>query len=403
MFQVLRAAGALTLAATFLALAGPADAATVTLTGETLNTVPVASTVTVHCGATPADTSTVEYDATGAATGPYPGTFTEHGVLTFHGNTADSYAAEFTIISGTTTIDGTKSLFPGSTQDLFCGPSAPFPEDAIVVLTEAYEATVSGPLGSFTETGRATTAMNAFNTVEGTSGISMQQGFVSGGPPGETITVSPVTAVNPLGTTHTVTATVRDATGQPVQGQPVLWTVTGSSGQGSQCITDANGQCNFTYTGPDRPGADEITACADTNANGTADATDPCAVASKAWSPSAGTPGGAHGGGYIRDEGVSFGFSTQAQDPTGPFRGHCSVIDHIAKIHVKCLDVTSQVLTPGHVTFFGSAEQDGVATNYRIDAADLSDFGEPDTFTIETDLGFVAGGPLTGGNVIIKP
>jgi hypothetical protein len=47
MFRAVRVAGALTLAATCLALAGPADAATVTMTGETLNTVPVASTVTV--------------------------------------------------------------------------------------------------------------------------------------------------------------------------------------------------------------------------------------------------------------------------------------------------------------------------------------------------------------------
>jgi hypothetical protein len=405
MFRLLRAAGALTLAATFLALAGPADAATVTLTGEIFHTVPAASTATVQCGATPTDTSTVEYWATGFTEGPYPGTFTEHGILTLHGTIADSYTAEFTIDSPVGTVTGTKHLLPGALQDVSCGQVPPFQEQALALLTESYEATITSPLGTTsTETGRATTSLIA-SVPEGggPAGISMEQSFTSGGPPGETITVSPVTAVNPVGTTHTVTATVRDATGQPVQGQPVLWTVTGSSAQGSQCITDANGQCNLTYTGPDRPGADEITACADTNANGTADATDPCAVASKAWSPSAGTPGGAHGGGYIRDEGVSFGFSTQAQDPTGPFKGHCSVIDHVAKIHVKCLDITSQILTPGHVTFFGSAEQDGVATNYRIDAADLSDFGAPDTFTIQTDDGFAAGGPLTGGNVIIKP
>jgi hypothetical protein len=67
------------------------------------------------------------------------------------------------------------------------------------------------------------------------------------------------------------------------------------------------------------------------------------------------------------------------------------------------MDITSQVLTAGHVTFFGTCTQEGVATNYRIDAADLSNLGAPDTFTIQTDLGFVAGGPLTGGNVIVNP
>ena len=47
MFRAVRVAGALTLAATYLALAGPADAATVTMTGETLNTAPLASTVSL--------------------------------------------------------------------------------------------------------------------------------------------------------------------------------------------------------------------------------------------------------------------------------------------------------------------------------------------------------------------
>src|SRR5439155_16623085 len=134
MFRAVRVAGALTLAAIYLALAGPANAATVTMTGETLNTAPLASTVTVHCGATSADTSTVEYFATGAAVGPYPGTFTEHGILTFHGNTADSYSAEFTIISGGTTIAGTKHLAPVS-QSVSCGPFPPFVDGASVVLT----------------------------------------------------------------------------------------------------------------------------------------------------------------------------------------------------------------------------------------------------------------------------
>ncbi|HEX9598275.1 MAG TPA: Ig-like domain-containing protein [Gaiellaceae bacterium] len=402
MFQAVRVAGALTLAATYLALAGPANAATVTMTGETLNTAPLASTVTVQCGATPSDTSTVEYFATGAAAGPYPGTFTEHGLLTFHGNTGDSYTADFTITSGATTITGTKHLAPVS-QSVNCGPFPPFVDGATVVLTEVYEATVSGPLGTFTESGRATTALNAYNTFEGTSAIGMQQGFESGGPPGVTVTVSPVTATNPVGTTHTVTITVRDATGEVVQGEHVLITVAGSTNQGSQCTTDANGQCNYTYQGPDRPGADEITACADTNANGTTDAGEPCAAASKAWSPAAATPGGAHGGGYIRDSEVAFGFSTQAQSPTAPVSGACSVIDRIQGVHIRCTDITSQVLTPGHVTFFGTCMQDGVATNYRIDAADLTNLGAPDTFTIQTDLGFVAGGPLTGGNVIVSP
>jgi hypothetical protein len=64
--------------------------------------------------------------------------------------------------------------------------------------------------------------------------------------------------------------------------------------------------------------------------------------------------------------------------------------------------VTSVVITPTHATIIGQAEQDGIATNYTIDVDDLSDQGLPDTFEIRTDLGYVNGGTLTGGNIHIN-
>jgi hypothetical protein len=66
-------------------------------------------------------------------------------------------------------------------------------------------------------------------------------------------------------------------------------------------------------------------------------------------------------------------------------------------------DVTQALVVAGtHATFFGQADQDGVTTNYRIDVDDLADPGAGmDTFKIQTDQGYVAGGFLTAGNITI--
>ena len=54
-----------------------------------------------------------------------------------------------------------------------------------------------------------------------------------------------------------------NAAGNPVQGSTVLFDVQGSVTTSGSCTTDANGQCSFTYQGPQLPGADVITGCAD--------------------------------------------------------------------------------------------------------------------------------------------
>jgi hypothetical protein len=101
------------------------------------------------------------------------------------------------------------------------------------------------------------------------------------------LALSPTTATNPVGTSHTVTATVTDAAGQPVQGVVVRFTVTGLGATSGTCTTEANGQCDFSYMGPNQPGADAITAYADTDGDASADADEPTAAASKTWTPAA--------------------------------------------------------------------------------------------------------------------
>jgi hypothetical protein len=69
--------------------------------------------------------------------------------------------------------------------------------------------------------------------------------------PMESIVLTPATATNTLGETHTVTATVKDANGNAVAEKPVTFAVTvgpnlGTTGNG---VTDVNDQVTFSYVG----------------------------------------------------------------------------------------------------------------------------------------------------------
>jgi hypothetical protein len=218
------------------------------------------------------------------------------------------------------------------------------------------------------------------------------------------VVLTPPTAINTVGSTHTVTATVTTAMpGQPVPGFTVYFTVAGAVTTTGSCTTDANGQCTFTYTGPDLPGADLITGCADANRDSDVDPGEPCGEATKIWILPVTTPGQVTGGGWIAEDPlgirVSFGFNAQAGDD-GP-KGNCNVIDHPTKTHIKCVSVDVLVVAGTHATFFGEATVDGVETDYRIDVDDLGEPGTLDTFKIQTDSGYVAGGVLDGGNIQI--
>lgn len=78
---------------------------------------------------------------------------------------------------------------------------------------------------------------------------------------GQGIILSPATATNPLGTSHTLTATVQDDNGAPVVGKEVTFTVTSGPNAGTTGtdVTDASGKATFTYTG-NTEGTDTIVA-----------------------------------------------------------------------------------------------------------------------------------------------
>jgi hypothetical protein len=76
------------------------------------------------------------------------------------------------------------------------------------------------------------------------------------------LTLSPATATNPVGTSHTVTAVATSNINTPVAGATVTFTVTsgpnaGTTGPG---VTDATGTATFTYTDTGGAGTDQIQA-----------------------------------------------------------------------------------------------------------------------------------------------
>jgi hypothetical protein len=258
--------------------------------------------------------------------------------------------------------------------------------------------------------GGATTVTVVWQVDEaGTSTNVYASRFQLGAP--ESLTLSPAADTNPVGTSHTVTATVLDGAGQPVPNVVVRFDISGSVTTSGQCTSGAGGQCSFSYLGPQLPGADLIGGFADTNGNGVQEQClvalgcggEPGATATKAWVLPVSTAGEANGGGQIQGSAgqkISFGFHAKS---AGGLQGSCNVVEHGGRM-VKCLDVTALVLSGNQATIYGNATDDGVATSYVIQGVDNADPGKgADTFLIQTASGYSASGTLTAGNVQVKP
>ena len=99
------------------------------------------------------------------------------------------------------------------------------------------------------------------------------------------MTITPASATNPVGTSHTVTATLTQG-GDPLAGKPVKFSVTGVNPQSGTGTTNASGNATFTYTGAN-VGTDNIVACFDETNDGDCEAS---ASASKTWTGTANSP-----------------------------------------------------------------------------------------------------------------
>jgi uncharacterized repeat protein (TIGR01451 family) len=112
-------------------------------------------------------------------------------------------------------------------------------------------------------------------------------GIVSEAP---NLSLTPTTATNPVGTPHTVTASVTNTNGTPRSDVLVEFVVTGANSGAtgtcapSDCKTDGTGKVTFTYTGT-KEGDDTI------NAAITVDGSRQTATASKTWTAGGGGEG----------------------------------------------------------------------------------------------------------------
>jgi hypothetical protein len=95
------------------------------------------------------------------------------------------------------------------------------------------------------------------------------------------LSLTPAADENPVGSQHTVTATLTNQDG-PLSARTILFSVAGANEASGIRTTDANGQATFTYTGRN-VGGDTITACYDANTNETCELAELKAVATKTW------------------------------------------------------------------------------------------------------------------------
>jgi len=266
---------------------------------------------------------------------------------------------------------------------------------------------------------------------------------------GLNLALTPATATNLVGSSHTVTATATttDANGHPAPGPgvPVEFDVIAGPNMGqtshpvntgtcspTDCTTAANGQVSWTYASNGAEGTDTIRACfPERPAVVQRPGDDPrsCVTATKTWQSS--TTGKVTGGGQIGSDPVfaangtllslpalvpslsnpgaqaSFGFVIRAGAPP---TGNLEYNDKPADVRIKAISYSGLAITSGtcgpnsHALFTGSAEVTrlGVTTteNFTVQVDDCGEPGTSDTFSIST-TSYSNGSTLIGGNIQI--
>ena len=219
------------------------------------------------------------------------------------------------------------------------------------------------------------------------------------------LSLDPATATNPVGTPHTVTATVTNPDDSPRSGVTVSFVVTGVNAGATgvcapaTCITGANGKVTYTYTGA-AAGDDTI------NAAITVDGSTQSATAAKTWVDA--PPTGSVEGKGTYATGKEFGrvsFTVDANAAGGTFDGRTGTGRHF-----KATSITGFTQAGNTASFSGNAEVDGDAGyTYTVSFVDNGFPGRNDTISIVIkDSGgavvFDSHGPqlLKTGNVTVS-
>lgn len=224
------------------------------------------------------------------------------------------------------------------------------------------------------------------------------------GPPAA-LSLTPASAANPIGTDHCVTATVADAYGAPLGGIAVRFEVDGAVSAAGAEPSDSTGQARFCYQGPSLPGADRISAFADSDGDGVKADGEPGASADKSWVPPPSTDGcRVTGAGTIRaqnDDLASFGLHARAQSTSGA-SGRAAYVDRgpAEPFRLRSKSVDALVCEGRGATIFGSATVGGTTTAFRVDVEDRGQPGRRDTYRIVLGTGYDSGEQtLERGNI----
>jgi len=278
-------------------------------------------------------------------------------------------------------------------------PQGPFTGPQTIPFTE----TITAPtlVGSYTCTITAVLTPGGPTTAVETVNVT-----VVAGPPA-TLVLSPPTATNTVDAQHCVTATVKDAFGNPTPNITVRFTVTGPGATTGSRVTNASGQATFCYTSA-LPGDDTITAFADTNTNGTQDAGEPTGAAKKTWVLPTSTPGCkvTNGGRITAANGdkATFGGNAKGDGP----QGQEEYQDHGPATNMNVHSINVQAVTCNaagtSASIFGTATVNGGGSfDFRIDVVDNNEPGAgSDTYRIRLSNGYDSGvQTLAGGNIQI--
>ena len=255
------------------------------------------------------------------------------------------------------------------------------------------------------------TTVGAFDTTHqvGSSDVFVSKISTATGLPA-TLTLNPPTATNPVDSEHCVTATVQDASGNPVANVVVRFQVIGSVDTSGSATTTSNGQATFCYVGPPLPGADTITAFADSDNNNVQDPGEVSGVAEKAWVVPVTTPlcEITSSGWIIAANGdhATFGGNAKANE-SGDTQGQQVYQDHgpVQRLRMHSTNVLAIVCDGStRASIFGQAMIDGSGPfNFRINVQDFGRTGrDQDTYWLITE-GYNSGEQtLRGGNIQIR-
>jgi hypothetical protein len=214
------------------------------------------------------------------------------------------------------------------------------------------------------------------------------------------LVLTPKTATNPVDSQHCVTATVKDAFGDPVAGTVVDFTVSGEDNLTGHATTNTAGAATFCYQVGPFPGLDTITA----TANGGTHPTDVATKAIVLLGNSAGCK--VTGGGRIlaaNGDKATFGGNAKGAGPTGQeeYQDHGAALD--MNVHSTSVLVVSCSADGTSASIFGTASVNGAGSvMYRIDVRDLGEPGGKDRYRIRLSSGYDSGDQqLVAGNIQI--